>query len=119
MRKKTITHIIDCSFWALIAILPLIAYIVILWHSGSAGVDIATVFSRAGFDIVTDNVIFNGLSQLFGVNGVMPFYANDNLLIYLSYFIFVEITHVAVDVLLFIPRFAHKLMNNNKVGDML
>lgn len=119
MRKKTISHIIDCTFWALVALLPLIAYIVILWHSGATGVDLITTMSRCGFDVVTDNVIYTGLVDLFGVSGVMPFFINNNLIAYLSYFIFVEIVHLAVDVLLFIPRFAHKLMNNNKVGDML
>lgn len=116
MRKKTISHIIDCSFWALIALLPLVAYVVILWHSGVNGIDLSSVMSRCGFSLLGDNIVVNTMSQLFGSSGVMPFFVDDNLIVYLSYFVIVEIIHLAVDVLLFIPRFAHKFFSCEKNG---
>lgn len=119
MRKRNISFLFDSLFWFVISILPLICFVIMLWHNGVNGITLTTAINACGLDIFTNNFIFDGLESLFGVDGVLPLFNNTDLLAYLSYIIGVSLCHLAVDVLLFIPRFAHKLMNNNKVGDML
>lgn len=117
MRKKTLNCIFDNILWYALYMLPLICFVVMLWHNGSTGLTLSSVFENCGLSIVTDNIVVNSLIQLFGVGGLMPFFVNNDLIIYFSYFIIVNIIHLAVDVLLFIPRFGHNLMN--KGGDIV
>lgn len=111
MRKRTIICLFDKGFWFLVSILPLVAFVVMLWFNGQTGITLSSVFSACGFSIVADNVVVTSLMSIFGVGGVFPLFATSDLLVYLVYFIFVNIIHLAVDVLLWIPRFAHKLLD--------
>ena len=64
-----------------------------------------------GFGFATDNIVVNGLEEIFGANGVMPVFLTNTPIIIFAWFICVFIIHLAVDFLLFIPRLAHKWMN--------
>ena len=74
-------------------------------------IDIASVFTLGGFELFADNVVFTSLNSIFGASGIMPLFAGNGILMYLSYFIICMIVHVAVDVLLFIVRLAHNWMD--------
>lgn len=111
MRKRNFAYFVDTTFWFLLSILPLIVFVIMLWHNGLNGITMTTAFNACGLDIITNNFIFDGLVSLFGVDGVFPLFNSPDLLIYLTYLIGITIAHLAVDVLLFIPRFAHKCMD--------
>ena len=70
-----------------------------------------TFFDDLGFTFATDNIITNCLSEYFGADGILPLFANDTPFILFSWFICVFVIHLVVDFLLFIPRLAHKWMN--------
>ena len=72
--------------------------------------------NRLGFEFATDNVIVNTLHDLFGSEGVLPLFHGREVFIIFSWYICVFLCHLAVDVLLFIPAFAHKWMKEF-VGD--
>ena len=108
MRKKTISHFFDDLMWYIIYLLPLIAFIVLLTIDKTA--TLSSAMSSVGLGILTDNVVFTALNGIFGVSGVMPLFASSDILLYFSYFICVWLCHLAVDVLLFLVRYAHKLM---------
>ena len=63
--------------------------------------------------LVDSGLIYKSLFDLFGTGGILPLFSAENnaILVFLSYFVSVEIVHLAVDFLLFIPRLAHKYMN--------
>lgn len=111
MRKRTISTLFDNIFWYGLYLLPLICFVFMVWHSGLDGVTLATSMSNCGLDIFSQNFIYDGLMSLFGVGGVMPLFNSPDVLAFGSYFISVFLLHLAVDVLLFIPRFAHKCMD--------
>lgn len=112
MRKRSITALFDGGFWLLVAVLPLIAYVIMLWFNGLTGLTLASSISACGFSIAQDNVIYTAILSLFGSSGVFPLFSSPDILIYLSYFVIVELAHMAVDILLFIPRFAHKMIES-------
>ena len=111
MRKKTIKSFFDELFWALVYMLPLFAMLFVLGRTGQF-VGLQESMTAIGCDIVTNNVVFDSLNQIFGSNGVMPLLSSD-ILAFLSYFATVYLVHVAIDILLFIPRYAHNLMKGD------
>lgn len=110
MRKKSISCLFDNLMWYLLYLLPLFLLLIYLVRTGTV-VDLSTIFSDFGLDILTNNQILVALSSLFGSSGVVPLFASESILVYFSYFISVFVVHLAVDFLLFIPRLAHKWLN--------
>lgn len=106
MRKKTIQNLSDNIMWYLIYLLPILGFLILL--ATKDVVTFAQVFDSLGLQIVTDNVIVDTLTQIFGVGGVLPLFASPGMIYYFTYFIATMIIHLAVDFLLFIPRLAHK-----------
>lgn len=110
MRKKTIKYLCDNIFWYLLYLLPLIIYVIYCFQNG-AFVPLTDCLTACHLDVLSNNIIFTSLSSIFGVDGIFPLFNNVDILSYLSYFVSVFIIHLAVDFLLFIPRFAMSIMD--------
>lgn len=110
MRK--IKNISDYIFWYSLYMLPIIL-LVLNWCCAGQ-ISFAGVFDIVGLNILTDNIVFTALTGVFGVGGVFPVFQNTIILEYLTYFIMLVIIHIMVDVLLFIPRFCHKLLDKGE-----
>lgn len=108
MRERTIKNLSDNIMWYLIYLLPIIGFLILLATNNGVPIVFADVFNNLGLQIVTDNIIVDTLTQIFGVGGVFPIFASPGLIYYFTYFIATMIIHLAVDFLLFIPRLAHK-----------
>ena len=100
MRKRTINCFFDTLFWFIVSILPLVAFVILLFFNGAGGVDLSTVINNIGFGLNDSNAVYVAISSIFGVGGVLPLFANTDIILYLSYFVIVTILHVFVDVLL-------------------
>ena len=116
MRKRTIANIVDSAFWFLVAILPLALYLITcLSYKLQSSTDTLTAFLpfMKNLGLMDSGLIYKSLSDLFGTGGILPLFSAENnaILVFLSYFVSVEIVHLAVDFLLFIPRIGHKYMN--------
>lgn len=116
MRKRTIANLVDSAFWFLVAILPLALYLITcLSYKLQSSTDTLTAFLpfMKNLGLMDSGIIYNSLRDLFGFGGILPLFSADNnaILVFLSYFVSVEIVHLAVDFLLFIPRIGHKYMN--------
>ena len=116
MRKRTIANLVDSAFWFLVSILPLALYLITcLSYKLQSSTDTLTAFLpfMKNLGLMDSGIIYNSLSDLFGSSGILPLFSVDNnaILVFLSYFVSVEIVHLAVDFLLFIPRIGHKYMN--------
>lgn len=108
MRKTK--RFYDYLFWYVLYGLPIIL-LIINWCCGQVN-SLDTIFNNAGLSIIFDNIIFDTLVTLFGVDStIMPVFANNDILQFLTYFIMLVIIHISVDVLLFIPRFCHKILD--------
>lgn len=110
MRKRNISHLFDCLFWWGIALFPLLLYLCMSFKSGLADVaSFDTFYALLGIDF-TDNVVYSVLADVFGSTGVFPLVGNNGALIPFVWLIAVQLIHLVVDVLLFIPRWCHQLM---------
>lgn len=114
MRKRTISNIADHVFWLLIALLPLVIYgfTCLSYELTSASDTLPSLMDfLVDFGISDTSITYTVLDDIFGSTGILPlFNPGSVVLLFLSYFTTVEIVHLAVDFLLFIPRLSHKWM---------
>lgn len=112
MRKRTINHLFDTIFWYIIYLLPII-FLIFAWSKGNTDINLATIFMEAGygFDIAMDNSLLLPLYFIFSQAGPIPLFNDLGIPLYLGYFISCWIVHLFVDVLLFIVRWAHSMMD--------
>lgn len=110
MRKKTLNCLFDNVLWYLVYLLPLIAFGILLVNNSS--ITLSGAMSSVGLGILTNNVVFTSLNSIFGSGGVLPLFVSTDILLYFSYFICCWLCHIAVDVLLFLVRWAHSLMSS-------
>lgn len=117
MRKKTFIMILDRLVWALIALLPILAFLLVPFGYSIQGNEVnlslplfADVISQFGMN--EDNFLYQTFVDLFGADGVIHFFDVDSpILLYFSYFVIVEIFHLFIDFILFIPKLCHKWMD--------
>lgn len=120
MRKRTISNLADTIFWYLVYLLPVIGYLLYLIAEPASGTSLVTFdsfFSNIGLGLVSDNVVVSTLKDIFGTGGILPLFTTDTPFIIFGWFVCTFITHLAVDFLLFIPRLAHKWLNNFTQGE--
>lgn len=114
MRQRTIKNIADRLFWLVVALLPVLIYLgTFLSYRFASVSETLPSFAEfmANFGVSQTSIVFTSMSDLFGADGILPLFANNNaILLYMAYFVSVEIVHLAVDFLVFIPRLAHKWM---------
>lgn len=117
-KKKVLLTLIDKVFWLLIMLIPVLAYLIMpIGYSiggGSETVTALPTFAQAltQFGINDSNIIYGALNDLFGSTGILPLFASDSaLLLYFTYLVIIELVHLFIDFLVFIPRIAHKFMD--------
>lgn len=113
--KNRFSYKLDKVFWWIVALLPIFCYIL---YVGFGDVKTATgsLYTLPDFFVTYvlngyafgDNVVWTTLYKIFGSNGVFPIFMSDSSLYIFNWFIWVELFHVFFDVIVFIPRLAHK-----------
>lgn len=114
--KNRFAYKLDKVFWFILAIGPFVGYFLVITFSGLAAptgeikLSFWNFFSLYLFpmDAFTENIIWSALYNLFGPKGVFPFFTTSSALLVFYWPIIVEIAHVFFDVMVFIPRLAHK-----------
>lgn len=110
MRKKTILYFVDTVFWWTVYALPVV--ILLICSNNSFGEALSGSLLRNFFCITQNNPIFTALVGLFGNGGILPFFSSGSyIFVILTWFVAANLCHIAVDVLLFIPRMAHKFID--------
>ena len=112
MRKKTIKCLTDEVFWFLVYAMPLLILAFSAFKFG-AMTSITDVMSSIGLDVISNNFVFSTLSDIFGLSGIVPMFSAD-IIHFMSYLVCVWILHVAVDVLLWLPRWFHSIMKGEE-----
>lgn len=112
MRKRTLLNLADQIFWLLVALMPLLLYAFqfLAYELTSVSEQLPSFYVfMQNFGIGDFAITYTVLDDLFGVNGILPLLEADSVvLLFLSYFATVQIVHLAVDFILFIPRLSHK-----------
>lgn len=118
MRNKKLKCLFDTLFWYTLYMLPILLLLLNWFRAGNSS--FSAVFLTAGLDIVSNNVLFTALIDLFGANSdIFPIFSSNDVLMYLTYFITLMIVHIIVDVLLYIPRYCHKILDGDEKYDEL
>lgn len=122
MRKRTFAYVADKIFWLLVALLPLLIYCVqmLVYRLPAVSAELPTFVSfMQGFGLSTESICYTVLYDLFGADGILPLFSGENnaVLLFLAYFCTVEIIHLAVDFIVFIPRLSHKFMDKFCQGE--
>lgn len=122
MRKKTIKCVADTALWYVLYFLPVIAYGLFLFiHPSGEGsvtpISFEQFLSDIGFTIVLNNPIYTVLSDIFGVNGILPFFNSNAPFIIIGWYVGMVLFHLAVDFVLFIPKLAQKWLCDLYGGD--
>lgn len=115
MRKKTIKRLADTIFWYGLYFLPIIILILMSIHNPITSV--SSVIDTLGLSILNDSVIYSTLNDIVGVGGILPLFNSPDILIFFTYYICVYILHLLVDIVIFIPKIAHKWLNTFTQGD--
>lgn len=117
MRKTSNTRFaykLDKIFWFLLTFLPIILYVVYLFANRSGTFLDFNKFLQAIFNYdyptgLSKNPVYNVLFALFSFSDTSVFPVLPFSLLYLfTYMASVEVVHVCFDVIVFIPRLAHK-----------
>lgn len=116
MRKKTIKFISDKLLWLLAMLIPLIYCLVVNIHytETHTPISILEIFTNAeyGFAIANNNLILTTINDLFGSAGVLPLWTADSFVPYfITYLSIIVLVQLAYDVLMFVPKIAHKWLH--------
>lgn len=105
MNKNTFHYITELG-WLLLALMPIIVYFCMASAQPSA--DMITFVDMMSTKLQftsANNVIYSTIWGVFGTGGTLPI-LTEGLAAYLTYYIIIELAHLVVDVLIFIPRLA-------------
>lgn len=113
MRKRTIKFISDKLLWLTAMLIPLIYCLVVNLHytETHTPISLLEIFTNAdyGFAIANDNLILTTINGLFGATGTLPLWGvNSYVPYFITYLAVVVIVQLAYDVLIFVPKLAHK-----------
>lgn len=124
MRKRSVNHVADTIFWYAVYMFPIIITIFqvgALWTvGGQFGEDYGNLleflFGGLNFNLVAlgcqDGIVFNTLRSIFGVDGIIELFYADTLFMFAQWFVGSLLVHLCVDFILFIPRIAHKWLDD-------
>jgi hypothetical protein len=113
--KNRFGYKLDKFFWFFLALLPLLSWLCYLFSlpgtdfsPSEKPITLAAWMAQYFFGVsVTGNIFYSTLSQIFGGSGLFPL-MSENFLQLVTYFCTIEVVHVMFDILVFIPRLAHK-----------
>ena len=121
MRKRNISYTLDKLFWWFLALLPVITYLIfVAKFIGNNGFDLSTYqyHQNIDFDLFMSNffgvtgIVPSVFSDIFAEDGLFPIFSSYGLFDFLAWFVGVNLLHLTVDFILFIPRLAHKWLGN-------
>ena len=114
--KNRLTYRLDKIFWFVIQILPLLSWFIYCFSVTRSSENsfwafdtfLIEVFGIGNFD---GNVVYQALSKVFQYSvSIVPevSFLSKSLTALFSWFVMIEVLHVFFDIIVFIPRLAHK-----------
>lgn len=116
--KKTTSRFafkLDKFFWFVISFFPLFSWLIYLFSSSSCTTSPLTFYAWLdqyfGFmGQIQKSVIYSTFYQIFSITSVTSLFPalSTSLMAFFTYLVTIEIVHVVYDIIIFIPRLAHK-----------
>lgn len=106
---------LDKIFWFVISFFPLFSWLIYLFSFSGYTASPLTFYTwidqNFGFmGHITNSVIYSIFYQIFSITSISSLFPtlSTSLMAFFTYLVTVEIVHVIFDVIVFIPRLAHK-----------
>lgn len=108
--KNRFSYKLDKIFWWIVTLFPLFAYLGFsLFYPKDTPISFCQFFITLGIDSWDANPVYKVFNSLFGSNGIFPIFNTTPCFItFFTWCVTVEIIHIIFDVIVFIPRLAHK-----------
>ncbi|MBR2870529.1 MAG: hypothetical protein IKB98_04055 [Clostridia bacterium] len=110
-KKFCLYKVIDTLLWTLILLLPIILYAIHIVHHDSISL-LDFISQKLSISFNQDSIIYVGIEKLF-TNGFGFFDIFNDMGFALEFFVwffFVEFVHLAMDILVSLPRLFHEFM---------
>lgn len=112
---------LDKVFWWIVALAPLFCYFLYVPFKSISGEPV----SVAGFlldnflsdTVFGNNPIWSAFYRIFSKDGVFPLFGDEGAMYIFFWFISVELIHLFFDVIIFVPRLAHKWISKAVQND--
>lgn len=114
MRKRSFAYLFDCIFWYTIYLLPIILMVVYYFKGSATPITAIGDFCQQLGINFSSNPLFEAIYGIFGVDGIFPLLTSSAPLYPVVWFLSMFLVHLAVDVLLFIPRLCHQWIDSFK-----
>lgn len=125
--KKTTSRFafkLEKIFWFVISLLPLFSWLIYLFSFSSYTQSPLTFYAWleqnfALMGAISNSAIYSTLYQIFSITSVTSLFPalSTSLLAFFTYLVTIEIVHVIYDVIVFIPRLAHKWISKAVQND--
>nr|DAV80602.1 MAG TPA: hypothetical protein [Inoviridae sp.] len=106
---------LDKIFWFIISFFPLFSWLIYLFsfsgYTASPLTFYAWLEQNFGFlGQIQESIIYSTFYQIFSITSVTSLFPalSPSLMAFFTYLVTVEIVHVLYDIIVFIPRLAHK-----------
>lgn len=103
--------------WYFILALPLLSFLLSylvripsVTDSSPLSITLYTYLQNV-YGLLTNNIVYDCFNGIFGAVGILPIFENSGILLYMSYFVAVELCHIVVDVLLLLPTIIHSFFD--------
>lgn len=110
MRQKTINFLFDKVMWYVLYFLPIL--LILITSINGTPTSISTMISTLGIDISTSNIIYTTFVDIFGQGGLFELFTNNDIFIYITYFVGVYLLHFVIDISLFIVKLTRKWLDS-------
>lgn len=122
MRKRTIKTMADTIFWYVLYFMPVIGYLLFMFiHPSGSGtvnpISFMDYLSASGFTVVQDNILYTSLMDIFGSNGLLPFFNSPVIVSCMTWYVAVSLIHIFIDFILLLPRILHIFFDKCTRGD--
>lgn len=96
--------------WVMLLALPIISYCLYFTNDNYTTISLVQIFNNMGFNMTQDSVLYTSFTSVLNYFG-----SSSSALVYFScWLVVLSLTHIFVDILMFLPRLSEKLIN--KIG---
>lgn len=110
--KNRFSYKLDKIFWWIVALAPLFCYFLYVPFKSISGDPVSVagflLDNFLSYTVFGNNPIWVAFYRIFSKDGVFPLFGDERAMYIFFWFISVELVHLFFDVIVFIPRLAHK-----------
>lgn len=96
--------------WYVLYFLPIL--LLLITSINGNPITISNMLNTIGVNISTNNIIFTTFVDIFGTGGLFELFTNNDVFVYITYFVSMYLIHFVVDISLFIVKLTRKWLDS-------